>query len=89
MVTKGWDDPVNDVSLKLVMTEVLKKCHDNPAQGDWSVTGEELNAWVDASSLVTIMMLERHGAILEDVYWFRLANLGELNATLKSLNLVL
>ena len=59
------------------------------------MTGKELNTWVDVSSLVTGVVLERHVAILEDACWLCLANsaqhinLVELDATLKGLNLVL
>ena len=66
VVTKGWNDPVNDVSLRQVVEEVLGRVtRDDPGQGNWSVSGEELNAWDDASSLATGVALERHGDILE------------------------
>ena len=36
-VTKGWDDPVNDASLKQVVEEVLVRVtHDYPVRGNWS-----------------------------------------------------
>ena len=66
-VTKGWDDPIDDVSLRRVMEEVLMRVtRDDPVRGNWSVSGEELNAWVNASLLATGVVLERHGDILED-----------------------
>ena len=43
-VTKGWDDPVDDASLRRVMEEVLARVTcDNPVRGNWSVSREELN----------------------------------------------
>ena len=68
-MTKGWDDPVDDASLKQVVEEVLaRKTYDDPVRRNWSVSGEELNAWVDASSLATAVVLERHGDVLENVW---------------------
>ena len=55
--------------------------------GDWCVTGEEINSWVDASSLVMGVVLENHGAIVEDACWLRPINdaqhinLAELDVT--------
>ena len=47
------------------MEEVLARVtRDDPVRGNWSVSKEELNALVDASSLATGMVLERHGDIL-------------------------
>ena len=95
-VTKGWDDPVNNASFRWVMEEVLERAtHDDPVWGNWSVSGEELNAWVDASSLATSAVLEKHGDILEDVCWIcptnngQHINLAELYAMVKGFNLVL
>ena len=59
------------------------------------VSGEDLNALVDASSLATGVVLEKHGDILEDACWLHRTknaqhiNLAELDATVKGLNLVL
>jgi len=95
-VTREWDDTVDDVPLKRMMAEVVTKvCQDDPTRGDWCVAGRELNAWVDASSLATGVVLERDGAIVEDACWLRPTNdaqhinLAELDATLKGLNLAL
>ena len=95
-VTKGWNDPDDDASLRRVVEEVLAKVtRDDSVRGNWSVSGEELNTWVDASLLATGVVLERHGDILEDACWLCLTNnaqhinLAELDAIVKSLNLVL
>lgn len=66
-ITKGWDDTVNNITFKHMMAKVITKVHqDDPAQGSWCITGEEVNTWVDANSLATGVVLDRHGAILED-----------------------
>ena len=68
---------------------------DNPAHGDWCVDGREMNAWVNASSLVIEVVLERHETVLEDACWLRPENdaqhinLAELDAMLKGINLAL
>ena len=94
-VTKGWDDPVND-AIRRVMEEVLARVtHDDPVWGNWSVSREELNAWINASLSATGVVLERHGDILEDACWLlptkdaQHINLAELDSTVKGLNLVL
>lgn len=55
---------MNDIPLKQMIAKVITK--DDPAQGDWCVIIEDVNVWVDASSLVMGVVLESHGAILED-----------------------
>ena len=56
---------------------------------------EELNVWVDASSLATGIALEWRETVLEDACWMRPeadaqhVNLGELDAVLKDINLAL
>ena len=57
--------------------------------------GQELNMWVDASSLVTRVALERHKTVLEDTCWLQPENsaqhfnLAERDTVLKGINLVL
>ena len=96
MVTKGWDDIVDNNSLKQMMAEMLTRVHrSDPAWGEGHVSGHELNAWVDASSFATDVELEQFGTVLEDACWFHSTNhaqhinLVELDATLKGLNLAL
>ena len=51
-VMSGWDDKVNDITLKYMITETMERVmRDNPVQGIWCVNGNELTVWVDASSL--------------------------------------
>ena len=72
---KEMSDHVNDVFLKQVMEEVLVRVTcDDPIQGNWNISGEELNAWVDVSSLATGVVLERHGDILEEACLLRSTN---------------
>ena len=95
-VTKGWDDPVDFASLKRAVEEVLARVtHDDPVRGNWRVSGEELNMWVDASLLATGVVFERHGDVLGDACWLHSTNngqhinLAELDAMMKGLNLTL
>ena len=69
-VIKGWDDIVDDDSLKQMMVKTLTRvCRSDPARGEWHVSRQELNAWVDASSLAIGVVLERFGTGLEDACW--------------------
>ena len=79
-----------------MMAETLTRvCRSDHAWGEWHISGHELNAWVDAISLATSVVLERFGTVLEDVCWLRPKNnaqhiiLVELDATIKGLNLAL
>ena len=52
------------------MEEVLARVtRDDLVRGNWSVSGEELNTWVDVSMLATDVVLEKHSDILEDACW--------------------
>ena len=68
---------------------------DDPVCGDWSVGGQELNVWVDASSLAIRVALERHETVLGNACWLRPENdtqhinIVELDAVLKGVNLAL
>ena len=61
----------------MVSETVLSVQRDDPAHGDWCAEGQELNVWVDASSLVIGVALERYKAVLEDVCWLRPENDAE------------
>ena len=95
-VTKGWDDEAKDAPLHRMVTETLDSVQQyDPVRGDWSVEGHELNVWVDASSLVIRVVLERQKTLLEDACWLRPENdaqhinIVELDAVLKGVNLAL
>ena len=69
-VTKGWDDEITDDLLVRMVKEIIARVkQDDPAKGDWCVEGDELNVWVDASSLAIGRLLEKDGAAIEDACW--------------------
>ena len=90
-VTKGWDDETRDNLLQHMISETVDSVQwDDPAHGDWCIGGQELNVWVDASSLVIGVALERHDAVLEDACWLwpendaQHINLAELDVVLRA-----
>lgn len=81
---------VNNIPLKQMKAEVVTKVHqDDPSQSDRCITREEVNTWVGARSLAMGVVLERHGAILEDAFWLHPTSdaqhitLTELDTTLE------
>ena len=95
-VTKGWDDETtDDLLVRMVKETIARVKQDDPTKGDWCVQGDELNVWVDASSLVIGVLLEKNGAVIEDAWWLwptndaAHINLAELDAVMKGINLVL
>ena len=63
---KGWDDKTIDVPLTCMMQKTMAHvCRDDPTRGDWCVDGEEIDAWIDTSSLVIGVVLEKDGIILD------------------------
>ena len=48
---------------------VERTTHEDPAQGEWCVNGEEMNVWVDTSSLALGVLLVKDGAELKDACW--------------------
>ena len=95
-VTKGWDDETtDDLLVRMVKETIARVKQDDPAKGDWCVQGDELNVWVDASSLAISVLLEKNGAAIEDACWLRPTNdaahinLAELDAVMKGINLAL
>ena len=80
---------MGDALLTQIIAESVERApHEDPAQGEWCINGEEMNVWIDASSLA----LE---VLLEDVCWLRPANdaqhinLTESDALVKSVNQIL
>ena len=43
--------------------------HEDPAQGEWRVNGEEMNVCIDTNSLALGVLLEKDGTVLEDTCW--------------------
>ena len=53
-VRRGWEDEVTDVSLTIMITEVVARVRlKDPVRGKWRVDSPELDVWVDTSSLAT------------------------------------
>ena len=79
----------------MVKETIARVKQDDPTKGDWCVQGDELNVWVDASSLAIGVLLEKDGAAIEDACWLRPTNdaahvnLAELDAVMKGVNLAL
>ena len=95
-VTKGWDDETtDDLLVRMVKETIARVKQDDPAKGDWCVQRDELNVWVDASSLAIAVLMEKDGAAIEDACWLRPTNdaahinLAELDAVMKGVNLAL
>ena len=55
---------MRDNFLQRISETVDSVQRDDPAHGDWCIDGQELNMWVDASSLATGVALERHETVL-------------------------
>ena len=95
-VTKSWDDEATDDLLVHMVKETIARVkQDDPAKGDWSLQGDELNVWVDASSQAIGVLLEKNGVAIEDACWLRPPNdaahinLAELDVVMKGINLAL
>ena len=95
-VTRGWDDTTEDVPLRQMVRETITRVtQSDPSLSLWCATGQDINVWIDASSLATGVLLERDDIVFEDACWLRPANeaqhinLAELDAALKGINLAL
>ena len=86
---------MDDLLVRMVKETIARVKQDDPVKGDWCVQGDELNVWVDASSLAIGVLLEKDGAAVEDACWLRPMNdaahinLAELDAVMKGVNLAL
>ena len=71
-LTTGWDDKVEDVSLDYMIAEtVIRVCEADPVGGNLCIDGHKMKIWIDASSLVTGVVLEVNDNVIEDAFWFR------------------
>lgn len=60
MVTKGWDDQVDDILLKQMVKETVDEAQqEDPAWSDWCVNRSEISGWVNAKSLTTGVVVEK------------------------------
>ena len=77
----------------MIAESVERVTHKDPAQREWCINEEEITVWVNTSSLALRALLEKDGAVLEDVCWSRPANdawhinLAELDTMVKGVNL--
>lgn len=90
----GMTKLTTPLPLKLMIKEIIDRVRQDPAWGDWCENGSEIKIWVNASSLVTVV-LEKDWATLEDTCWLwptnftHHINLAKLYAAIKGLNLAL
>lgn len=93
--SKGWDDPISDPALRVMLNEISNRVKEHdPAGGRWDVNGYEATVWVDASSLAIGVVLEAASQILEDACWLRPdddshINMAELDALVRGLNMAI
>ena len=72
LVTKGWDDKTRDALLQQTLSETVCSVQkEDPAHQDQCVDGQELNKWIDTSSLAIGVALERHEIVLEEGCWLQ------------------
>lgn len=95
-VTRGWDDAVQDDSLRGQMESVAARlAREDPCRGVWNVHGERAVVWTDASSLAAGVVVETpQGDVIEDACWLRRddsshINMAELDAAVRGVNLAL
>lgn len=63
----GWDnevwEPLLVQMLKDFITRVVQK---DPAHGNWCMNGHKVTVWADTGSLVTGVIVESGGSLVED-----------------------
>ena len=94
-----WDTPIRDESLRKQVSEVALRVEEaDPARGQWTVTGDAVVVWTDASSIARGVVLTDPvtDEALEDAAWLRTdtdsdmhINLSELDAALNGINMAL
>ena len=95
-VTKGWDDQIDDVQHRKMLTGTMTRDgHSDHCRGKWHVGSKESDVWIDTSWLVTDVLLGSNGTVIEDACWLRQqtdmqqVNLTEMDTTIKGINLVI
>ena len=69
-VTAGWDDETRvPLPIQMLSDIVAQLAQKDPVQGDWCVDGCEVTVWIDASSLVTGVVVESGESLNEDACW--------------------
>ncbi|KAF0311994.1 Intracisternal A-particle Pol-related polyprotein [Amphibalanus amphitrite] len=95
-LTRGWDDVTHDAALREQLKHVAERlASEDPARGQWCVTGHRAVLWTDASSIAAGVVLESEGGdVIEDACWLRRdeathINMAELDAAVRGINLAL
>ena len=95
-VTHHWDDVTDDPGLREQLTYVAERlARDDPARGQWHVSGDSAVVWTDASSVAVGVALETpEGHVIEDGSWLRKdeathINMAELDAALRGVNMAI
>ena len=95
-VTHHWDDVTDDPVLREQLTYVAERvAKEDPARGQWHVSGDSAVVWTDASSVAAGVALETpEGHVIEDGSWLRKdeathINMAELDAALRGVNLAI
>ena len=77
-----------------MLSEIITKAtQTDPSHSDWCVDGQDVTVWVDASLLVTGVVIENGRSIAEDTSWLRPVhedrhiNMTEIDAVLWVINL--
>ena len=58
----------------MISESVERVTHEDLARGEWCINWDEMNAWVNASSLALGVLLQREGDMLEDACWLQPEN---------------
>ena len=94
--TRGWDDVVEDDSLRKQMVCVATRlAKEDPCRGLWCVHGDRAVVWTDASALAAGVIVETpQGDAIEDACWLRRdesshINMAELDAAVRGINLAI
>ena len=95
-VTHHWDDVTDNQALREQLTYVAERmAKDDPARGQWNVSGDSAVVWTDASSVAAGVALETpEGHLIEDGSWLRKdeashINMAELDAAVRGVNLAI
>ncbi|XP_037069745.1 uncharacterized protein LOC119091199, partial [Pollicipes pollicipes] len=97
-VMRGSDDATTDVALLSQISQTADRLKTNdPAHGPWSLTGEKVIVWTDASAIAADVVIESpdDGAV-EDACWLRPettmsahTNMAELDEAVRGTNLAI
>lgn len=93
--SQGWDDVIREERVRVMVEDVYHRLEkEDPAHGRWDVRGDEVDLWVDASSLAIGVVLQVNGMTVEDGSWMRESdsthiNMAELEAVIRGFNVAL